>query len=65
MGVEVQEEEEECSGGPICSCFSLSGCTISLRKKQRETEREAEGVAGLESEEADVSGEGGLLTLSL
>ncbi|KAL6130689.1 hypothetical protein ACLB2K_069068 [Fragaria x ananassa] len=60
MGVEVQEEEE-CSGGPICSCFSLSGCTMSLRKKQRETE----GVAGLESEEADVSGEGGLLTLSL
>ncbi|XP_004306950.1 PREDICTED: uncharacterized protein LOC101303937 [Fragaria vesca subsp. vesca] len=65
MGVEVQKEEEECSGGPICSCFSLSGCTISLRKKQRQTEREAEGVAGLESEEADVSGEGGLLTLSL
>ncbi|KAM5554807.1 hypothetical protein ABKV19_022963 [Rosa sericea] len=68
MGVEVQEEEEECSGGPICYCFSLSGCTISLRKRQREKEREGEGVAGdtgLESEDADVSGEGGLLTLSL
>ncbi|PRQ57516.1 putative winged helix-turn-helix DNA-binding domain, leucine-rich repeat domain, L [Rosa chinensis] len=66
MGVEVQEEGEECSGGPICCCFSLSGCTISLRKRQKEKEREGEGVAGdtgLESEDADVSGEGGLLTL--
>jgi hypothetical protein len=43
MGMAVQEEGEECSGGPICCCFSLTGCTISLRKKQREREREREG----------------------
>ncbi|KAM5570092.1 hypothetical protein ABKV19_017219 [Rosa sericea] len=39
MGVTVQEVGEECSGGPIRCCFSLSGCTISLRKRRREREK--------------------------